>query len=454
MVEQKFKKINEFIFAPFDTFVYCNDDRLVFGELNKGELIKYLNREPISLDNRNIVIEWLCEACDDFKISKGVFVPPGRESSVVMAQVVNKETRNNEIEIKEDFSNILPNSLKFKNIYFYFYENGTGTCSAMVEIEKNEGITILELEEISEKLNKLYKEVFEDICFQLSKKYIDASRKFKISHLKLDFLPKIDQVDKYRYFIPWTHRVYHIDNDKNLQDMRNPGELFRTLITPTSVMDIKDFSIYDNRYIYFGWGHSLIFTYGDEDGYSQTSRPVYDYIRLVEIAQAKWEFLDVLTDVVNYSIITFQKHYKKMKLKRLQKSINRIRNFRNGVNRILADFRGIKITFDTEKRILLDELHERWLTNKILSNLEDNIDRIEELLDQLYQRQKEQREESLNTIALLFTIVGVIEVFGLIFSIIEPVYPINPVLEIVFLIIGTILVGLMITFYIKMATKG
>lgn len=180
----------------------------------------------------------------------------------------------------------------------------------------------------------------------------------------------------------------------------------------------------------------------------------YDYVRLVEIAQAKWEFLDVLTDVVNISIISFQKHYKEMKMKRLQKSINRIRNFKNGINRILADFRGIKISFDTEKRILLDELNERWLTDEILDNLEEDIDRIKNLLDQLYQRQKEQREESLNTIALLFTIVGVVEVFGLIFSILDPVFPVNPIIEIILLIIGTMVVGLMITFYIKLASKG
>ena len=454
MSELKFKRVNEFIFAPFDTFIYLDDDRLYFGELDKGELVEYLNRDPIFLDDGKIVIKWLSEECEEFKISKGVFVPPGRESSIVMAHIVNKETNNNEMDINEDFSNILPNKLKFTDIFFYFYENGTGTCSVRVEIIKNEGISILELEEISEKLNKIYKEYFEDICFQLSKKYIEAIKKFNIHYLKIDFLPGIEQVDKSRYFIPWTHRIYHIPDDERLREKENPGELFRTLVTPTKQMDIDDFSIYENRYIYFGWGHSLIFTYGEEDGYSQTSRPAYDYVRLVEIAQAKWEFLDVLTDVVNISIISFQKHYKEMKLKQLQKSINRIRNFKNGINRILADFRGIKISFDTEKRILLDELHERWLTDEILENLEDDIDRIKNLLDQLYQRQKEQREESLNTIALLFTIVGVVEVFGLIFSILDPVFPVNPIIEIILLIIGTVVVGLMITFYIKLASKG
>lgn len=133
MSELKFKRINEFIFAPFDTFIYLDDDRLFFGELDKGKLIEYLNRDQIFLNDGKIVIEWLTEECEEFKISKGVFVPPGRESSIVMAHIVNKETNNNEMDINEDFSNILPNKLKFTDIFFYFYENGTGTCSVRVD---------------------------------------------------------------------------------------------------------------------------------------------------------------------------------------------------------------------------------------------------------------------------------------------------------------------------------
>ena len=198
----------------------------------------------------------------------------------------------------------------------------------------------------------------------------------------------------------------------------------------------------------------MIFTEGDEDGYSQTSRPVTDYVRLVEIAQSKWQFLDVLSDIVDYSLLSFNKLYSKMRIERVQKSINKIRDFRNAIERILSDFRGIKITFDTEKRILLKELHDRWLTQKLVDRLDYELTRIEEFLDQLYQRQKEQREESLNTIALLFTILGAIEVIDLFLGVFESSFPVSLVLKLLVLVLGTLVVAFSIIIYLKGSTKA
>ena len=62
-----------------------------------------------------------------------------------------------------------------------------------------------------------------------------------------------------KHFIPWTHRIYHIQDD-TLFEMENPGEPFKALLTPSRKMDICDLSIYDNRWVYFGWGHSIVFT--------------------------------------------------------------------------------------------------------------------------------------------------------------------------------------------------
>jgi hypothetical protein len=234
--------------------------------------------------------------------------------------------------------------------------------------------------------------------------------------------------------------------------MENPGEHFRKLMTPSRKMDVSDLSIYDNRYIYYGWGHSVIFTSSTVGSYSQTDRPVYDYVRLVEIAQAQWQFLDILRDIVSFSISSFHRHQQEMGMSELQGAIDEIRNFRNGMDRILADYRGVKITFDTEKRVLLKELHARWLTNSILEVLQNDMLSIEELLDQLYQRQKEQREESLNVIALLFTIVGVIEVFALVIDILQLDLPV--LLHLGVIGIGTVITALLITLYLNRAGRG
>jgi hypothetical protein len=124
------------------------------------------------------------------------------------------------------------------------------------------------------------------------------------------------------------------------------------------------------------------------------------------------------------------------------------------MDRLLGHYRGVKITFDTEKRILLRELHERWLTESMLENLLSDLQRIEELLDQLYQRQKEQREESLNTIALLFTIVGIIEILALFIDIVNPDFQFSSIAQIILIVTGTLVMAVLISLYLRIAGRG
>ena len=115
--------------------------------------------------------------------------------------------------------------------------------------------------------------------------------------------------------------------------------------------------------------------------------------------------------------------------------------------------RGVKITFDTENRLLLKELNRRWLTSDMINELTKRLDRIRELLDQLYQRQKGQQDESLNRIVLLFTILGIAEVFGVIFAILQ-VYNISPLIQLVVLAIGTIILATSVVMYFRYVQKG
>ncbi|MFX1535815.1 MAG: hypothetical protein ACFFDI_16495 [Promethearchaeota archaeon] len=457
MSDLKFERINEYIFAPFNTFIYLDDDEMLFADIDlRQTLIERLNKEsmPLPIKNSIFKIKWATEDSEEFKLSKGVFIPPGKENSFIMAQLVGETPEDSFVTIKEEVSNFFPaNSVKFRNVRFYFHEGGVGTASVLVELEKTDGLTILQLEKVSETVNALFKEYFEDVCFQISQQYIHAIRTLDIPHHQFDFLPDINEVEKAANFIPWTHRIYHIQDDSLFQ-LENPGEPFKFLLTPSRKMDIQDLSIYDNRYIYFGWGHSIIFTASQEDGYSQTSKPVYDYVRLVEIAQAKWQFLDVLTDIVVYALASFNKLYKTMHMKDISNAITEIRNFENAIDRMLVYFRGVKITFDTENRVLLKELHDRWLTDQMLETLQSRLRLSEELLDQLHQRQKEQREESLNTIVLLFTIIGIVDIFGVIFDVLNLSAFLDPVFQFIILVLGTLTLALIIVLYLQYAQRG
>ncbi|TFF91699.1 hypothetical protein EU545_03205 [Candidatus Thorarchaeota archaeon] len=456
MAELVFDRIGEYIFAPFNTFVYLDtDEMLLLGTPQwQKRLVEYLNETKTDVCRMGYRVEWGTEVSADFKLSKGVFAPPGTENSFVMARLIHEDTGDCSCGITEEIEDVYPqDTLSFEDVTLYFADCGVGTCSVRLLLEKDGGLSILELERISESVNKLYKKYFEEIAYELSECYVAAIRALEVPHYAFSFLPELNEIDRATHFIPWTHRIYHIQDDR-LFEMENPGEHFRQLLTPSRQMDISDLSIYDNRWIYFGWGHSIIFTSSDEDGYSQTNRPVYDYVRLVEIAQAQWQFLDVLKDVVRYTISSFSRHHDSMDMAVLQEAIAEVRSFSNGVNRLLSDYQGIKITFDTEKRVLLSELHERWLTQSLLEGLLEDLGSIEDLLDQLYQRQKEQREESLNTIALLFTVVGIVEVIALVLDTLTPVITISPYLQLLLIATGTLGMAVVISLYLRYASRG
>ncbi|MHA1905725.1 MAG: hypothetical protein ACW98Y_00360 [Candidatus Thorarchaeota archaeon] len=455
MSELRFEKVEEYIFAPFNTFVYIDEDQLRLTGMTSvvQDLLEHLNQNPPQTGFEDCFIKWDLEDSEAFKLSKGVFAAPGTDNSFVMARIVNAKSEDTPIPLPKEMAEELNLSpLTYSNVRFYFQDCGVGTLSVRINIEKIEGLTILELEQVSEAVNNLIKEYFENLCFQLTDRYIQAIRKLDVPRHSFAYIPEIEDIERSKHFIPWTHRLYHIPDD-SMFELENPGEPFKVLLTPSRQMDIKDLSIYDNRWIYFGWGHSIIFTHSEEDGYSQTSRPVDDYVRLVEIAQANWQFLDVLKDIITYAIASFNYLYETLSIEDLKESIDELRSFKNGMDQILSLYRGVKITFDTEKRVLLDELHKRWLTENMLENLLSDLQRIEDLLDQLYQRQKEQREESLNTIALLFTIVGIIEIIALFIDIVSPDIDFPPFAQVLLIILGTIVMAVLISLYLRIAGR-
>ncbi|MBD3190542.1 MAG: hypothetical protein GF308_07850 [Candidatus Heimdallarchaeota archaeon] len=449
MAEPTFNKITEYIFAPFNSFLFLNVDRLHFIGISniREQIIQELNKEPLVLPDCNCQIEWCTEECEDFKKSKGVFTPPGQINSFIMARVVGETLEETDVPIKEAICNQFPeHSLAFQNVRFYFHEFGVSICSASIEITAEKQLSILQLDDISERLNEIYRDYFQIISFQLTQKYLAAIQALDIPYYQFEFFPNIEEVDRGKHFIPWTHRLYHIE-DKTLFELENPGKPFQFLLTPSRQMGVEDLSIYDNRYIYFGWGHSIILTTGETSGYSQTNRPPYDYVRLIEIAQANWQCLDVLADLIDITIASFQEHYAVMGMKKIKQAITEIRDFNIAIDRVLSYFQGVKITFDTEKRILLDELHDRWLTNEMFMKLQERMTLIQEVLADLYNRQKEQREESLNTIVLIFTIFSVIEIIALIFDFFA--VPLPSIIKFLVIVGGTLLTGLGIIIYIR-----
>ncbi|MHA1475402.1 MAG: hypothetical protein ACTSRX_06765 [Promethearchaeota archaeon] len=473
-----FKQITEHIFSVFNTYVFLNLDEISFEDKTlkaQERLINALNENPIKINNK-FRIFWKTESAQNLKISKGVYTPVSKEDSFIMGILVDdqifssspsddlksiKSVNEASLSISEVITKDFPsNTLSFINTRFYIHASGVGTCRTEISIEKpnSDSINILELEQISEKLNELYRNYFADVCYDIIKKLHKAVCRMDIPHYEFEFIPKVLKLtvsEKLTYILPWTHRFYEIQDDRLLQ-MDNPGMQFRTLLTPSKKMDIEDFSIYENRWIYFGWGHSIIFTPSDilSSEYSQTNKLPRDYARLIEIAQNNWRAIEMIDDLLNYAITYFNLHSKNMRLKDIRFKIYEIRDFNKAVDRIMNNFRGVKISFDTENRILLDELNNRWLTSEMLEKLKDRQEMLENLLSDLFQRQQEKKDDSLNSIVMLFTIISLFDVFSVFFDILTQGLAINWIAQLFILISGTLSLGMLIILYVRLAERN
>ncbi|MHA2249030.1 MAG: hypothetical protein ACXAD7_01650 [Candidatus Kariarchaeaceae archaeon] len=434
----KLKEITISIFAPLNTFIYLDMNQLPSNEISLCQ-----KRILDEIDSRNESFQWGTESSLDFKISKGVFTPPGESNSLLAVKLP-------EVDVQEEVRDYPPGSLRFENPQVYIHLFGVGICAVEIKIRNDRGLEVSEIDAISEKLNELFKQYFEDPCYLIAKEYEKAIKKAEIKFYKFDFLPSITEVDKSSNIIPWTHRVYTIHdstNDASLFDLENPGEPFSHLVTPSRKFDVEDFSIYDNHYIYFGWGHSIIITKPDDGSFSYTDRPASEYIRMVQIAQASWQGLNLLTQILDHAFPTFTRDFRNLSTTELKKLILDIRYFNIAIEILIDRFEGLNITYDTEKRILYEELHTRWLTKQMIERTKDRLRITQDILDDLHERVESSSSARLNNIVLFFTILTLFEIFDLLINVSG--VNISPVMKFIIIIGGTGIISLLMVIYMK-----
>lgn len=438
-------EFEEYIFSPFDTNVFL--------ELNEANLIQYntLRNDVLNKLNNNyniyenFSIKWEVEDNKKYKLAKGVFMSPGKNKSFIKGTIADSDlteftyTIDNNTECKDV-------NFKVEEAVFYIYEYGVGTISMSVNITSEIGVTVVEMDEVSEFINNKFRDKLLGPCKYIRDAFTTVIENKNLA-LSLDiFRHNRDMLDQ--NCIPWTHRIYHV-NDMELLEKENPGEIFRFLLTPSSQIDIYDFSIYDHRYIYFGWGHSVIITNGYDDDYEQTTLNIDHYVRIVEIAQAKWQCLNNVNRIVDLELLNFNSTIENIQLKNIENTIYEIQLFSTNINSILRALDDMKITFDTEKRNLLKELNERWFVDTLKEDLTSSISEIEKKLLFLRDRKISISDGRLNTILFILTIINSIEVFVTIYNLIWNTSSTAIVSEAVFTFASTLVLLIFIVLYVN-----
>ncbi|SDN89154.1 hypothetical protein [Alkalicoccus daliensis] len=440
-------RVDEYIFAPFNTYTFLNLDDVMFSSRTaiQNKLVKHLDGKDYEDERIRCNVRWGVEDSNNVKKAKGVFANVGNENSLIYASL---ECLEGNLVIHESIGEIFKGGvLEFEDVRFYFQESGVGTCSAKISIT-HPGMSLKELEKVSEELNRLFKVYFEKLCYVLSEDYIEAVKDQRIQCFSLDFMPVVTKEDIGEECIPWTHRVYHIHGDE-LFELENPGQPFQYILTPSKREDIQDISIYENRYIYFGWGHSIILTKDGENDYFQTKTNVHEYIRLIQISQSNWQCFDLLTKIVEMGRVSFSSSADKKKIKKLKSDILTIRYFNRYVDQILDNASSIKVTFDTEKRNLLKELNSRWQIAEIIENIKQKMLLVEELLDFLYYRQKEHREEKLSTVLFCMAVLSISQIIAILIDYSQDIFQYESLTKIILLCNGVFITILTILIFFR-----
>lgn len=464
----RFQKITLYLFSPYTTFVFLDTDKLRFNDYKskRDEIIKEMNKENLEVGNNHLRIKWMEEFIDqpkrlDSLIPLSIIGGKNPQSSFIMGELDQRNIKDIEEEFREEFGEYFPeNSLEFNGLIFYIQSSGVCQCSTEVKLKKQNGFNISELQKVSDKLHDFIKKskCFRDICFNVALKYIEIIERLKIPTYQFELFPNLKEFnsqDKEKHAFPYVHRVYHIHDD-SLFKIKEPISNFKSLLTPVSKKDIQDDSLYDNRYIYFGWSNSLILTstqFSESD--TKLENELVNYVHLIEVSSANFRSIEILTELIDHMIAWFNVKFKDLELEEIKQKIYSIRDFNVGVNRMLDAFSYIEKVgiVDTEKRALLLALNDRWNTTEMYNKLIERSKMLDSLLQDYYQRLKEKRDESLNIIVLLFTIMNLIEIFGTIFSILSTDIILSSIIQIIILITGTISIGLMIIIYLKLSGK-
>jgi len=462
----RFQNITFTILSPFDTYIFLDIDKLKFAnfEIEREKVIKALNEKNIEIGNKSLRIEWIKESIDQHRHS-GSEIPllisedEDFQLSFIMGKLDQHSIKDIEENFKNDFKDDFPeSSLEFSEIKFYIQPAGVCEYSIKVKLKKQDGFNIFELKKASDKLYELFFIHFRDICYEVALKYIEIIESVKIPRFYFEWFTDLKTLNNQKiksHILPWAHRVCHIHDD-SLFKMREPIRNFKILLTPVSKTDIKDDSLYDDRYFYFGWSNSLILT--STQFFETEEKPeekLGTYIDLIQVSQANYRSIEMLIKLIDRMIVVFNVKFKDLEFDKIKEFRYTFRDFNVGVNRMLDMFSYIERIglVDTEKRALLLALNDRWNTPEMYNKLYERSKMLDSLLQDYYQRLKEKRDESLNTIVLLFTMMNLIEIFGTIFSILSTDLILSSIIQIIILITGTMSIGLMISLYFKLSRK-
>jgi hypothetical protein len=259
---------------------------------------------------------------------------------------------------------------RFESNAIYFYESGTGMFSTEVAVtfQQEQNISVVKEAE---------KFACSIVMDKLKNDILDSNKVFSeiIASNKLKELPGISSESFELGHLAWLHMVYFLKNDNFFKDDTNSvkGQLKDDVCRDFSLLlgqILEDMSPLVDRYVFYGWGRSLILTKSDA-----RKEEVIRLVRLLEIFQyfcfGLYQLDTFLTKEMHRLNIGLsnkdepvaaveREDVVERELKKLRSEIRLRENIRSFTIRYLEQFRySSNVVFVSGERALIEKLEEQ-----------------------------------------------------------------------------------------------
>ncbi|MDQ3838956.1 MAG: hypothetical protein M3297_06775, partial [Thermoproteota archaeon] len=314
----------------------------------------------------------------------------------------------------EDLSNSCRdlNKLEFKRNTVYFYASGVGIFSSQVTVKIDKDVDITK---IKGKLEEKVKEAIQDLFKSEISKIIQNFVSHAPAHLKL--VRRIFDINSSKVGkLAWLHKIYWFYGDQFFNDNADGiGALnfeMRREFNNLLEQALEDTLPVEDRYVYYGWGRSLILTRNNNP---DTEEWINKIANLVEIGQYSC-FGHILLDYYLTKKIydlTVDEPIIEQQSKILIKKIEDLDTIRSASITYLEQFRsGINIILQCDQPSLVDKLEKQWRVEQLEKNIHNKLHSVEKERSSREQSILTDKQDRLNKTAFIFTIISLASVMA------------------------------------------
>jgi len=288
----------------------------------------------------------------------------------------------------------------------YFHTFSAGTISLEVSLSWDKPYTQADLHSINHHLLEELAPLVEPQLPEIIEKFVLS---VKESKCPLYIPPFIDLLPATfsRKLLYWSHFIYLLQVNSD-EDILAAPHWIEHLMQPIDDQKVHNMALKPHRYIYLGWGRSMICC--------TTSLPrktVHSYVHMLEARNYLWKTLYDLDRGLRDALVEKRKLRTNREARKLSYSLHEL-DFR--IRDLLENIETFKVTFDHEKIWLAKQFDSNWLTADLITSLQSRVQSFRDFYDYSEEitrgQQQDRLQGILNLIAIFATAGAITEVIN------------------------------------------